>query len=219
MLFLYGISYRMPSYFEKSIESIVGNASEKVYITVVDSFSERSSEIAVIAKRFLSEGKIQRFITSSENCKGYGMFKALKDYPPDDSENFYVTTDLDLIVPEGIFWNELTRNAMLTHELSGYKLSLVNYVPPNDGHTEMGGFGNWLMAIRKGFIEREFPNRQNIVDFELGLRASDSKYQIPVELYHQSWDLWKEDPNYFADKKHTNWLADPSSNCKYEVFQ
>ncbi len=212
----------MPQYFEKSIESIVSQSSEPLHITVVDSKSERSDQILEIAQRFLAEGKIQRFLACSENVRGFGMFRALRDFPPDPSEDFYVTTDLDLVVPAEVgYWNLLTRKAMEHHVLSGFSLDTANYLPPNSDHTG-DGFGNWLCGIKKGFLEREFPARQNIQDYELGLRAmqnGNAKYQIPARLIHLSWDLWKHDPEYFSDKKNTVWLKDPSPDWSYQVYE
>lgn len=214
---IYGVAYRMPQYFERSIESIIKNASEPLNFTVIDSHSVRSAEMLEIGKRFLAEGKIQRFLAFKENVRGFGMFKALRDFPPDDSEDFFMLTDLDLIVPDNTDWINLTRSAMQTREVSGYRLGLTNYNLPNAGHTDDGTFGNWLMSIQKGFLEREFPTRHNIQDYEIIVRAR-SRVQIKVDLYHQSWDLPADDPEYFAEKKHTNWMSHPP-NMEYEVYE
>lgn len=217
-LSIYGITYRVPKYAELSIDSIVKNASQEIEFTVVDSLSGKSPEIRDrILKPRVDSGKISRALFPNTNCRGYGLVESFYRFPPKD-EDFFIFTDLDLIVPEGCDWISKVREAMKEYKLCGFSLSRENYVPPNGGHLEVG-FGYWLMGIRTDFFMEYCPRGENLLDTEWRGAAGPSSYQIPDRLYHLGWDLYKDDPAYFEEKrKRIDYKASPGLT-NYEVYE
>lgn len=214
-LSVYSLAYRMPSYFKESVESIVKNSTEPLRMIVVDSKSNRSPEIAEIAKGFLKEGKIQIFLQASMNCKGYGIWEAYKRYPPD--EDWFVISDLDVAIRQPFAWNERLREKIKDNDLVGFSLDESNYVPPNGGHDNIG-FGYWLTAVKVSLIKDKFPKEKNIIDSDL--RTAAKKWcKLPDKLYHLSWNLWQDDPDYFSDKqKGIDWMK-PPWGCEYVEYK
>lgn len=208
MIKLYGLTYRVPQYAEKSIESILKNASEPIDFTVVDNLSSGSEKIRAYLRQLVSEKRISRALLMNCNAIGWGLVQAIQDFPPDDSETFFCVTDLDLVVPEGCDWVKTIRKA---HEggakLTGCTLDISNYVnTPNHGYGgDEDGFGIWLQGINKESFFKHYTLGQNLIDSSMiaAIRNSGGSVQklLDIRLYHLAWDLWKDDPEYFQFKK------------------
>ena len=209
MIYVYGILYRDLEYAKKSIQSIKEFASEPIHFTVIDSRSYRSSEITKYFKNEIKEGNIDKFLAFKQNVKGEGLTQAYKAFPPDDSEDFFVFTDLDVTVD--FDWiAELRNNQAIVR---GFSLSLINYVEPNGGHNPDFGFGTWLMGINRWAFENSYLDKFPYVDSLLLHTLQDHGLILrsPKELYHLGWDLWKDYPNSFDEKKKgTNWMSVPN---------
>jgi len=237
MIHLYGLTYRAPEYLRKSLDSIIQNSSEDLDITIVESNSEKSPEVRKVIESYVFD-KSQigpndkcRAMLMPGNTVGWGLLKAIDDFPPDSKDaDFFILTDLDLIVPTGCDWVSLIREA---HEvrgrtLTGCTLSLENYVPPNHGYGgDSDSFGMWLMGVNiKQF--KDFPRNPHhpscaLVDHHVrGFfqgRGITEKL-LSIRLYHLGWDIWKDDPDYFEHKKAnpTVWFQLPRS-LDYELLE
>lgn len=243
MISLFGLTYRRPEYLVKSLDSIIRTASEPLEITVIDSHSHRSPEILEILQSYLEQSKIKRYISCKKNCRGYGFQWAFKNFTPKHSLTFL--TDLDVIVPsygEGLVggsdWISATKRV---HGFGGFSVALtsfpldpVNYVPPNSGHLDSyDGLSYWLMGIDTTIYHNYVINNpnadlltldSNLVSFFRRFTTVKRMDQDPstrsfIKLYHQAWDLWKDDPDYWSDKvKGINWFADKPSDEDYVVY-
>lgn len=211
---VYGLSYRIPDFAVKSIESITHN--QEIDFTVVDSLSPASPELRNMLESYVDEGKIARLLKPNGNCKGYGLVEAFYMFPPDKSHDFFVFTDLDVVVPEGLNWLEKVTEAMRHHDLCGFSLDTVNYVPPNGGYSPIG-FGCHLMGIKMDFFTTYFKRGSSFLDVELRAWAN-RPFQIPETLYHLGWDIWKVDTEYFADKVKGINYKDRPVDLEYVVY-
>lgn len=219
MIHLYGISYRCPNYLVQSLDSILANTSEELCITVVDSLSHRSAEIREIGAKYVDDGKIKRFISCNQNCKGFGLKWAYENYPPEG--DFFIFTDLDLVLTDHL-WLDKLKDKMEHVSLSAARLSLVNAGPPNGGHrADDQGFGFWLMGVKRRFYDlHAMTNTNSTQDCHLltlaGQFGGYAKYD--TELYHLGWDLWRDDPDYFNEKaRGINWLN--RTHNEYNVYE
>ncbi len=203
MINMYGLSYLMPTYLEKSLNSMIDNASEEVCFTVIDNKTKNSDLNFSIVKPLVDSGKVKRYIQLTQNDMLNGFNRSFALFPPDDSEKFFIFTELDLIV-KGFDWIQETRRMQETANLSGFKLSQENYVPPNQGHVEDGiSVGFWLMGLntQKFYQVMNQSNGWNHPVQDHRLRSlMGTKARSDKELYHLGWDIWKDDPEYFDRK-------------------
>jgi hypothetical protein len=221
MIHVYGLCYRILDYAKKTVDSLRETASEDFHLTCVEGKSCNSEKFLNWGNESLKNKKIQRFITSSTNCRGYGFHWAIKNFKPDNSEDFFILTDLDLLIPKNVDWIKEIRKKMKENAICGFTLSNKNYVYPNykwhkNRNIEEKLFGCWLMSLNtKIFL--------NIYEkYDVSLRDSDiirrmSKHGkrdiINSELYHLGWDAWKDDKDYWEDKKNkNNWNSRRDSN-------
>lgn len=203
---VYGLSYQMPEYISKSLPSMLANLHEEVCFTVVDNKTENSAEIFSIVKPFIDSGKVKRYVQLAGNDKLNAFNRVFALYPPDESETFFVFTELDLIVGE-FDWVRETRLMQKSAILSGFKLGISNYVPPNGGHIDDGiSVGFWLMGLNtkafKNMMDRHNLWKHPVQDYKVrGFMSQQGKQaRSNKELYHLGWDLWKDDEAYFARK-------------------
>jgi hypothetical protein len=135
----------------------------------------------------------------------------------DGGEEFVVMTDLDLTVPatddygRQTAWASRTRAHLIQRSATrqrvyaacAYGLDMINYVPPNAGHDEFGtNAGLWLMAMRTDLLTT-FPTDRVVLDVEIceRARAAGGFAFVPgAQLYHHGWDVWRDDPAYWAQK-------------------
>ena len=220
----------MLDYAKKTVDSLRETASEDFYLTCVEGKSCNSEKFLSWGKECLENKKIQRFITSSTNCRGYGLKWAIENFKPDNSEDFFILTDLDLLVPKNVDWIKEVREKMKDNVISGFTLSNENYVYPNNGWCENTNilkkiFGVWIMSVKtKKFLE--VYENQNHVFIDTHIIAYMCQYGkkdiIDSKLYHLGWDAWKDDEFYWKDKlKKNNWLSkkDDDEIDKEPVFK
>lgn len=199
MISVYSICYRnLPNTIE-SLESIVNTASQPLDITVVESESRPS--IATYLAEKVADKTISRAMLFKNNVRGVGLKKAIELFPP--KGDFFILTDLDVVVPSGADWlGEIIRARQEGNIMTGFPLNPVNYVPPNGGHSD-NGFGCWLMGVDTNVYINTYPKHWNIVDGKLiqqHMFYGKVKRINEISLYHLGWDLWKTDESYFAQK-------------------
>lgn len=211
MIYVYGLCYRILEYAEKTISNLKNNASENFNLICVEAKSCNSNKFFEWGKKCLKEKKINKFITSSTNCKGDGIRWAIENIPSDDSEDFIIITDLDLLIPKNIDWIKEIRKKMENNVICGFSLSNENYTPPNWGWYEdfvlkNKMFGTWLMGIKKQPLLKCLENfkktNTQIEDSKLIKEICNygTRDIIDKKLYHLGWDVWKDDPEYWKDK-------------------
>lgn len=207
MIHVYGVCYRMPDYVRRTVESLRRNASEPFRLIVADNRSVRSDAIAAWARGALERRDLHAFLGLEENIVGNALRTAYELYPPDDSEPLFVFTDLDLVVPDGLDWIAETRRMHADPGLavSGFSLSLENYVPPNSGHDpdpHGHAMGVWLLGIRRRLYDEHFPDELPLVDSVLlNTLAKHGRIERSRHaLYHLGWDLHRDDPEYWQMK-------------------
>lgn len=200
MIHVYGLSYLLGGYIERSIIDISCNASEPIHFTIIDNKSESSDSIRQFAKGMIIKGFSSRLVGMKYNSRGNALIDIVRQFPPDDSEDFFVITDLDLHIPKDLDWiKELRACRAAGANIAGFDISLENYVPPNRGHTPGVGIGWWLMLLgKKKFFElpKDVAYTDSYLINELGpLHIGKG------ELYHLTFDAWKDYPDYFALKE------------------
>jgi hypothetical protein len=207
MIHVYGVCWRVPQYVQRTVDSLCRNASEDFRLVVVDNKSIRSRDIATWAERAVERGSVDLFLGLEDNIRGNALRTGYELSPPDDSEDFFMFTDLDLVVPDGLDWIAETRRMQADPALvaSGFSLSLENYVPPNSGHSpDVHGhaMGTWLMGLKRAAYERHFSDELPLVDHVLlnALAAHGRIERSRRELYHLGWDLHRDDPEYWQLK-------------------
>lgn len=201
MIYVYGLTYRVVDYARRSINSIIENASEPIHFTVIDSKSENSDRIYnEVCRPLIHQGKIQNYVQLKKNANIIGLYQGYDLFPPDKTEQFFVFTELDLVVPGD--WIKEIREA--DYQFCGFKLDETNYVYPNGGHTDNGhDCGYWLMSINRKIFDKVRPKKKGMMDRQLRQKFYDQGFkmkQIQMPLYHLAWDLWKDDPQYFKKK-------------------
>jgi hypothetical protein len=202
MIHFYGMTYWMVEYLQATIDSLLAEASEAVHITIIENNSPRSSEFLSWGLEQLTKNRIQRLITSSTNDKGLGVTWAIKNFPPSDDEDFFVCSDMDLILPANYDWIRSIRNSMKRHVICGHSLSPENYLPPNRGWGREGNvFGMYFVGIKK-CVFNSWPANKNIQDVLLLKHAErfGSRQKILTELYHLGWNIPKDCPAYWQEK-------------------
>ncbi len=211
----------MPRYLCLSLDSIIENtAPSELEITVVDSLSDKSETIREIGHNYVDLGLIKRFVSCNTNCKGYGLKWAYQNFPTE--ADFFIFTDLDLILTDPL-WLDKLKDKMTRYSLSAASLSLENYVPPNGGHKDDSeSFGFWLMGVKKSFYEGyAIPNNTATQDCHILTlaRTYGGAEKYDTRLYHLSWDLWKDNIDYFNDKaRGIDWLT-YSKDSQYNVYE
>lgn len=133
----------------------------------------------------------------------------MKHFPGDPNEQIFISTDLDLLMPDETDWIGEIRKAMEPDvTICGFTLGMDNYVPPNFGYDpNYPYFGNWLMGLRKrSFASYNRPAFQDCFALQHQLQYGRHK-KIMIPLYHLGWDAWKDDPDYW-DKKQAEFNAD-----------
>ena len=207
MIHVYGVCWRMCDYVRRTVESLRRTASEPFHLVVVDNHSVNSPAIAAWAEGAVAAGEVDLFLGLEGNIYGNALRTGYELAPPDASEPFFIFTDLDLEVPAGLDWIGETRRMHSDAALavSGFSLSLENYVPPNSGHDpDPNGhaMGVWLLGIRRGLYDTHFPPETPLVDHLL-LNALGRHGRIERsrrEVYHLGWDLPRDDPEYWQMK-------------------
>jgi hypothetical protein len=221
MIHVYGLCYRILEYAKKTVNNLRETASEDFHLTCVEGKSCNSEEFLSWGNESLKNKKIQRFITSSTNCRGYGLKWAIENFKPDSSEDFFILTDLDILVPKNVDWIKKIREKMKENVISGFTLSNENYVYPNSKWNEKQNiseklFGVWLMSVNtKIFLNIYEKNNVNLIDSDIIRKMSNHGKRdiIDSKLYHLGWDSWKDDKNYWEDKKNkNNWNSRKDSN-------
>lgn len=232
MIHIYGLCYRILKYPDETIKRLRETASEDFHLTCIESRSCNSDKFFEWGMECLKNKKIQKFITSSTNSRGYGFNWSIKNFPPDNSEDFFIITDLDLLVPKNFDWIKEIREKMKKNVICGFTLSNENYVSPNFGWNEHAVlknkiFGIWLMAIKREPLLKvlEDFNKNDIQIQDNKLIKEICKYGtrdiIDKKLYHLGWDAWKDDPEYWKEKKYRGWQqkSDKNDLDKIPVFK
>ena len=214
MITVYGICYRILEYAQKTVNELRKTASEDFNLICVESKSCNSEKFLHWGLKELKNKRIQMFIASSTNCRGYGLKWAIENFPPDDSEDFFVLTDLDLLVPKNIDWIKEIRKKMEKNVICGFTLSNENYVHPNSGWNEKSNienknFGVWLMSVKTKIFLNIYKNKNvNLIDSDIisNMINYGNKDIIDSKLYHLGWNSWKDDESYWNDKiTKNNW--------------
>ncbi len=213
MISVYGLVYYTLEYAKQSIQSIVDTAGEELEISVIDSRSSRSEEIASWGHSAVDDGLIKRFISASTNCKGAGPVWAFNHYPP--REDFMVITDLDIIAKPG--WLEELRLGLKDNLVAGFSLDESNYVEPNYGYSSIS-FGCWLQGINvdlyRRYLEKYDHNQDSLVIYE----ADGLVYKSSIQLGHLGWNVWMDYPDYWKEKVELqDWQA--SEPAIYSVYE
>lgn len=222
MIHLYALSYLLEKYNIKSLDSIVKNASEPVCITVIDNKSTASPKIFTHVKKLIDQGKIKRYIQLTDNVQIMAFNQAYQLFPPDNSEEFFMLTELDLLV-QNVDWVKETRLMMKQPRvnITGFRLDPSNYKPPNGGHVDDGvSCGFWLMGLNTAQFNRIYPVdkmalEDNRVRNAMSIMGGIPK-QCPKTVYHMTWDAHKDYPAYFklkADGIH--WNFDSKSKVEF----
>lgn len=230
MIHVYGLCYRILDYAKKTVDSLRETASEDFNLTCVEGKSCNSKEFLIWGKQYLKNKKIQRFITSSTNCRGYGLSWAVENFKPDDSENFFILTDLDLLIPKNVDWIKEIRKKMNDNVISGFTLSNENYIYPICGWNENENiakklFGIWLMSVKKKYFLDIYENKNmNLIDSDIitNMCKYGKRDIIDDKLYHLGWDAWKDDPDYWNHKTNENdWDSrkDPNEVDEEPIFK
>ena len=221
MIHVYGLCYRILGYAKKTVNNLRETASEDFHLTCIDGKSCNSNKFLNWGNKCLENKKIQRFITSSTNCRGYGLKWAVENFKPDNSEDFCILTDLDILVPKNIDWIKKIREKMKDNVICGFTLSNENYIYPNYGwyenqNIESKLFGVWLMSVKIKYFLDIYENKNiNLIDSDI--IASMVQYGkrdiIDGKLYHLGWDAWKDDEEYWKSKiNENNWNSRKDSN-------
>ena len=220
MIYVYGMAYWTLEYSKKSVQSMWENASEDFKLIIVEGHSERSEEFKAWREELKSKNQYYKYVKADKNCYGWGLIHARETIPPDDSEDFIILTDLDLIVPKGADWIKEIREGLKTNWVVGCDLSTENYKPPNWGFSpDCNEFGTWLMAIKKGLLTM-FPKGVNVQDhivLHVCRQLGGTYKKLPIKLFHCTWDTYWEYPEYWA-RKNPNMWQEPVTDVKYEVF-
>ncbi len=234
MIHAYFISYRNYNYVKKSLDSILESASEKIIVNVAhnpDYMMMNSGHFLIkeMLEEYVDSGKIERALIFANNNIGWSLVQAMRDFPPDDSEKFFVMSDLDLVVPSGCDWIKEIRQAYAAGGvLTGFGLDLSNHLDPNDGHSELS-FGNWIMAPNTKLYQKHFGYDRNTIDSQIvnTFASLGTVYKLNTRLIHLAWDLHKPreeggDPEYAAAKKAAgpNWVLKPKpDNMSYTLIE
>lgn len=226
MIHLFGVSFHSYMYVKNSIESILTAASEPFTFTVVDNHSDWSTsgteQIREMLREYVAAGKIKRALLMDGNYFGWGLVKALEDFPVDNTESFFMLTDLDLIVSHD--WIQEARQAHAAGAiLSGYSLDTSNYKPPNDGFSEFG-FGLWMVAANTEIYKKHHGISNNTIDSRMVNIFSQHGpvFKSSTKLYHQTWDVFQDDPTYAAEKRKLgqDWVfKSRANNIQYELVE
>lgn len=207
MIHVYGVCWRMPDYVRRTVESLHRNASEPFRLVVVDNKSANSGAIATWAEAEVARGGVDLFLGLEDNIYGNALRTGYELSPPDESADFFVFTDLDLVVPDGLDWIAETRRMQADPALavSGFSLSLANYLPPNSGHDpDPNGhaMGVWLMGVKRALYDAHYPDELPLVDCLLlnTLGRHGRIERSRRELYHLGWDIPRDDPAYWQLK-------------------
>jgi len=229
MIHIYGLCYRILKYPDETIKRLRETASEDFHLTCIESRSCNSDKFFEWGMECLKNKKIQRFITSSTNSRGYGFNWSIKNFPPDNSEDFFIITDLDLLVPKDFDWIKEIREKMKENVICGFTLSNENYISPNSGWHEKYVkkhklFGMWLTSVKTlCFMEILSKTSCNIQDVILikDMEKYGKRDIIDKKLYHFGWDSYKDDPDYWKDKKPLAWQqkSDKNDLDKIPVFK
>lgn len=232
MIHIYGLCYRILKYANETVERLRETASEDFHLTCVESKSCNSNKFFEWGMKSLKEKQIQRFIASSTNSRGYGFNWSIKNFPPDNSEDFLILTDLDLLVPKNFDWIKEIRKKMENNVICGFTLSNENYISPNWGwHEEYVKnnkyFGMWLTSIKiNPLIEVLSTATGNIEDMHLisAMNKYGNRDIIDAKLYHLGWDAYKDDPDYFKYKKWWAWQSrsdeiDVEKHPSFKVYE
>jgi hypothetical protein len=212
MIHVYGLCYRILDYAKKTVDNLRETASEDFNLTCVEGKSCNSESFLNWGKQCLENKKIQRFITSSTNCRGYGLSWAIKNFKPDDSEDFFILTDLDVLVPKNIDWIKEVREKMKNNVISGFTLNNENYVYPNSGWNEHENISKKLFSLiimsvkTKYYFKIYEKSLVNLIDSEIisSMSSYGKRDLIDSKLYHLGWDAWKDDSVYWENKKNKN---------------
>ena len=233
MIHLYGISFRNFDFVRKSLDSIIDNASEPLCITVAhnpDNLPNSGNEaIQDYLGDLVCEGEVKRALIFKDNNIGWSLVQAMKDFPPDDSEDFFIMTDLDVVVPDGHdYLREIRQAKAAGAVLSGYSLDLSNHDDPDDGFVD-SGFGNWLMAPNTRLYQKYFGYEQNTLDTQIinTFVQHGLVLQLRTRLYHMAWNLSKQrdeggDPEYAIFKRLAGpqWILKPRpSDMSYKLIE
>jgi predicted SAM-dependent methyltransferase len=204
MITVYGLTFWNLKNLQTSLNSIIKNASEPIKIVVGDSYSKNSEQIRKWLLEIGESKLIHSAVFFEENIRTKGFIQMYNAVPPTE-EDFFVFTELDLVVPDGLDWIKEIRDLRKQGAVDcGFSLDLSNYVPPNHGHSsdESGNaMGIWLVGVDRRIFE-SFPKggRFNDAILHQFMESRGKKIRSRKQLYHLAWDLWKEDPEYWALK-------------------
>ena len=225
MITVYGLCYRILDYAQKTVDQLRETASENFNLICVESKSCNSEKFLSWALKELDNKKIQMFIASSTNCRGYGLKWAVENFPPNNSEDFFVLTDLDILVSKNVDWIKEIRKKMEKNVICGFTLSNENYVYPNSGWNENQNissklFGVWLMAVKTNVFTKIYKDIDiNLIDMNIisNMCQYGQRDIIDSKLYHLGWNSWKDDESYWNDKiTKNNWHSRKDIHETYE---
>lgn len=239
MIHFYGITWRNFNICRDSIESFINTASEDVEFTIVnanDNLPQSGTEqIREYLKEQVSKGRIKRALLFNENCRGYGLMKAIQDFPP--RGDLFFISDMDLVVPENADWIGVTKKYHERgHVVTGFNLSTENYKEGNSGFSkEDENFGMWGIAVNTDIFNQHYNIANNCIDgyfMTLGRGrgrngVEGGKKIHDIELMHATWSIHYPDSKYYdpiysklKSQKGSSWVFEPKPrDMGYELIQ
>lgn len=206
MVYIYTVAYWSESYIDRMIRNIRATTESDINITVAENQSP-NPKVGKVCRQLLKEGLIDTYIKFTPNIyMQFGREAYLLSPPGEDSEDFIVVSDGDLLVPEGVDWVEEIRQRFVYPEIAwtSFNLNPINYLHgshikcesdrPMDMRYRMpleyGGL--WLAGVRKTVFEEYIQTTPFFRDVYFHFYIEDSDYEygrIPIKLYHMYWDL------------------------------
>ena len=234
MIPLYVICWRNFNIAEACLESIIETASEELEITVVSPNDKLPNSGTAQIRSYLQElacqNKIKRALFFEENVFGWGLMKAIEDFPPQSP--LFFCTDGDLILPENVDWVGLSKKYHEDHwVVTGCNLSTENYLPPNHGFSkEDENFGMWLQCLKTDWFWHFHGTQQNSIDSRIMdiARFTGGATKIrEIEAIHTTWEIHDPnspyyDPEYSQYKKEraSGWVFDSRpDNMNYTLVE
>lgn len=229
MITIYGLSFWSLNYLKKSLNSIIKNASEPIKIIVGDNKSKNSKEIKNYLIEMGESDKIHNAIFFEENIRTKAFLQMYNIVNPSIEDDFFVFTELDLVVPDGLDWIKEIRKMRNQSAIDcGFSLSLENYIFPNGGHNpDPNGneMGIWLLGLDRKIFHENFPKNGKLTDGQIHnfFRTRGKIIRSRKELYHLGWDIWKDEPEYWKFKEAganggTDWFNNINES-KYSIYQ
>jgi hypothetical protein len=221
---VYGVFYRFLSIFEEAIASLRRHTDIDLRVFVGENASEESATNQEVLKRYVDDGAIDGYVLFKENIYGSAFEHMYRQvFPPGDSEDVVVFTDLDMTIPpsEAGWLRRMLETFQAHAEVLALSLDfdLANWnretasghsVPDKNSWSRRYGIyrinsGIWYLALRRSFVE-EYLDGKNVFGDRLLFDYMRRMYRtpvfgrLPIACHHLSWDVHRTAPDYHASK-------------------